>query len=626
LAGFIPEDKISEIQNSVDIVDIISESVLLKQAGRNFTGLCPFHSEKAPSFSVSREKQMFYCFGCGVGGNVFSFLVKHEGLSFVEVVRKLARRVGVELPEHGMSREIKKRIDEKEQLYVLNKESVAFFQDCLLGAGGQGALDYLKSRGLNREVIEFFQIGYAPAGWDNLVQFFSKKKTPLDAVEKAGLIASRQSGRGFYDRFRQRIIFPISNTRNKVVGFGGRVMDESLPKYLNTQETPIFNKSKNLYGLNLTKMACRETSEAFLVEGYFDLIALYQHGVKNVVATLGTSLTLDHIRMLKGFVKKVVLVFDSDNAGSKAAIRSIPLFRQENVEARVMVLPKGHDPDSFIFKFGDKAFYRAAEKALDIIPFLIESAVAKHGLSSEGKLAVITEMKGTLSSIEDPVARSIYIKELSERIGVEQNLLLESIRKESFKSQGGNRGSKGANPVVPGSSTRSVQRQNTARATVGGGYKAERKIISMMLQCPEVLSDIVAWKVLDLFEDHNLKAIGRAILSLYETRAQNPLDPSDLLPYLETEIQRNMAASLAMGDEECWSENQSRKRQLIFQFMEYTKGCKEKLLIHKIKEAEANNDIDLLSKLLLEHQKMALASQKKKMALLKKSSNITIFE
>lgn len=626
MAGFIPEDKISEIQNSVDIVDIISEAVLLKQAGRNFTGLCPFHSEKAPSFSVSREKQMFYCFGCGVGGNVFSFLVKHEGLSFVEAVRKLARRVGIELPEHGMSPEIKKRIDEKEQLYALNQEAVVFFRDCLLGAKGKRALDYLKRRGINKEVIDFFQLGYAPAGWDNLVQLFSKKKTPLDSVEKAGLIASRQSGRGFYDRFRQRIIFPISDTRNKVVGFGGRVMDESLPKYLNTPETPIFNKSKNLYGLNLTKMACREASEAFVVEGYFDLIALYQHGVKNVVATLGTSLTPDHIRMLKGFVKKVVLVFDSDNAGSKAAIRSIPLFRQENVEARVMVLPKEHDPDSFIFKFGDKAFYQAAEKALDIIAFLIESAVAKHGLSSEGKLAVINEMKGALSSIEDPVARSIYIKELSERIGVEQNLLLESVRKESDKSQGGSRKLKGANRVQPGSATRSVRQQNPARPPAGGGYKAERKIISMMLQCPEMLPDILTCGVLDLFEDNNLKAIGRAILSLYETRGQNPSDPSDLLPFLETEIQRNLAASLAMGDEECWSEKQSRKRQLIFQFMEYAQGCKEKFLISKIKEAEANNDIALLSKLLSEKQKMALASQKKKTALLKKSSSVTIFE
>lgn len=623
MAGFIPEDKISEIQNSVDIVDIVSEMVLLKQTGRNFTGLCPFHSEKAPSFSVSREKQIFYCFGCGAGGNVFSFLMKHQGLSFVEAVKKLARRTGIEIPDHEMNPVIKKRIAEKEQIYDFNKEAVVFFQKSLKGNTGNRAFNYLRNRGIRDEMIDLFQMGFAPRGWDNLVQFFSKKKIPLDAVEKAGLIASKQSGRGFYDRFRERIIFPIFNTHSRVVGFGGRVMDESLPKYLNTPETPIFNKSKNLYGLNITKMACREASAAFLTEGYFDLVALYQHGIKNVVATLGTALTSDHIRILKGFVKKVILVFDSDNAGAKAASRSIPLFRQENVEAQVMVLPKGHDPDSFVFKFGAEAFYKAADKALGIMPYLMESAVAEHGLSSEGKLAVISKMKGPLSSISDSVARSIYIKELSERIGVEQSVVLETIRKESQKNQSGKRFSKDAN--LECRFARPAREQASERSLVGSGHKAEMKIVSMMIQCPEMLKDIMACDVLDMFEDKNLKAVGNAILLLHESRGLNPLDPVDLLPYLETEMQRNLAVSLAMGDEDCWSENQSRKHQLIFQFMEYAKGYKEKHLLQKIKEAEVNNDIELLSKLLLEQQKLALASQEKKMALLKHSSKITIF-
>ncbi len=624
MAGFIPEDKISEIQNSVDIVDIISEVVLLRQAGRNFTGLCPFHSEKAPSFSVSREKQIFYCFGCGAGGNVFSFLMKQESLSFVETVRKLARQAGIEIPDQEMSPEMKKRIGEKEQLYAINNDALAFFQKSLNGSSGQRAVQYLEARGIKKEVIEFFRIGFAPRGWDNLVQFFSKKKIGLDAVEKAGLIAARPSGNGFYDRFRERIIFPIFNTRNQVVGFGGRVMDDSLPKYLNTPETPIFNKSRNLYGLCQTKLACREASAAFVVEGYFDLIALYQHGIENVTATLGTSLTLDHVKILRGFVKKAILVFDSDEAGTKAAVRSISLFRQENVEARVMVLPKGDDPDSFVFRFGADAFHETADQALGIISFLMESAIAKHGLSMEGRLSVISEMKGPLSAINDPVARSIYIKELSERIDVDQSAVLEIIRKESLRNQKCNQYAKGSSGGCVVNQTN--QEQSPKKTLLGTAYRAENKIISMMLQCPEMLPEILSYDVLEMFEDENLKAVGKAILFHMESTGSSQIDPADILPCLETEFQRSLAASLAMDDEDCWNESQGRKRQLIFQFMEYVKGRNEKKIIEKIRAAEANNDMELLAKLLSKQQKSALASQEQKLTLLKQLPNINTLE
>ncbi len=624
MAGFIPEDKISEIQNSVDIVDIISEVVLLRQAGRNFTGLCPFHSEKAPSFSVSREKQIFYCFGCGAGGNVFSFLMKQESLSFVETVRKLARQAGIEIPDQEMSPEMKKRIGEKEQLYAINNDALAFFQKSLNGSSGQRAVQYLEARGIKKEVIEFFRIGFAPRGWDNLVQFFSKKKIGLDAVEKAGLIAARPSGNGFYDRFRERIIFPIFNTRNQVVGFGGRVMDDSLPKYLNTPETPIFNKSRNLYGLCQTKVACREASAAFVVEGYFDLIALYQHGIENVTATLGTSLTLDHVKILRGFVKKAILVFDSDEAGTKAAVRSISLFRQENVEARVMVLPKGDDPDSFVFRFGADAFHETAGQALGIISFLMESAIAKHGLSMEGRLSVISEMKGPLSAINDPVARSIYIKELSERIDVDQSAVLEIIRKESLRNQKCNQYAKGSSGGCVVNQTN--QEQSPKKTLLGTAYRAENKIISMMLQCPEMLPEILSYDVLEMFEDENLKAVGKAILFHMESTGSSQIDPADILPCLETEFQRSLAASLAMDDEDCWNESQGRKRQLIFQFMEYVKGRNEKKIIEKIRAAEANNDMELLAKLLSKQQKSALASQEQKLTLLKQLPNINTLE
>jgi DNA primase len=615
LAGFIPEDKISEIQNSVDIIDIISEVVLLKQTGRTHTGLCPFHSEKTPSFSVNREKQIFYCFGCGTGGNVFSFLMKQEGLSFIAAVKKLARRAGVDIPDQEMNPEMKKRIDEKEQLYEINKKAVAFFQRCLEGSLGQRAVQYLRARGIKKEIIENFQIGFAPRGWDNLIQVCLKEKIGLDGVEKAGLIAARPSGKGFYDRFRDRIIFPIFTPSKQVVGFGGRVLDDSLPKYLNSPETPIFNKSRTLYGLYQTKEACREASTVFLVEGYFDLIALYQHGVKNVTATLGTSLTLNHIRILRGFARKVILVFDSDDAGTKAAMRSASLFRQENVEAQVMLLPEGDDPDTFIFRSGAEAFYESAGQALDIISFLIKSAITKYGLSTEGKLSVMAELKGPLSSIDDPIARSIYIKELSEKLDVDQSAVLETIRKESFKSQKCNFYTKKSSNGY--GSRHKNQEQVSGKISAGMAYRAESKIVSMMLQCSDMLPEIMSHDVLEMFEDEDLKSVGKAIIFHLESTASNHIDPTDILPYLKTKLQRSLAASLAMDDEDCWKGSPDRKRQLIFQFMEFAKGRNEKILIEKIRAAEASNDMELLAKLLLKQQKSALASQEHKLALSK---------
>jgi DNA primase len=615
LAGFIPEDKISEIQNSVDIIDIISEVVLLKQTGRTHTGLCPFHSEKTPSFSVNREKQIFYCFGCGTGGNVFSFLMKQEGLSFIAAVKKLARRAGVDIPDQEMNPEMKKRIDEKEQLYEINKKAVAFFQRCLEGSLGQRAVQYLRARGIKKEIIENFQIGFAPRGWDNLIQVCLKEKIGLDGVEKAGLIAARPSGKGFYDRFRDRIIFPIFTPSKQVVGFGGRVLDDSLPKYLNSPETPIFNKSRTLYGLYQTKEACREASTVFLVEGYFDLIALYQHGVKNVTATLGTSLTLNHIRILRGFARKVILVFDSDDAGTKAAMRSASLFRQENVEAQVMLLPEGDDPDTFIFRSGAEAFYESAGQALDIISFLIKSAITKYGLSTEGKLSVMAELKGPLSSIDDPIARSIYIKELSEKLDVDQSAVLETIRKESFKSQKCNFYTKKSSNGY--GSRHKNQEQVSGKISAGMACRAESKIVSMMLQCSDMLPEIMSHDVLEMFEDEDLKSVGKAIIFHLESTASNHIDPTDILPYLKTKLQRSLAASLAMDDEDCWKGSPDRKRQLIFQFMEFAKGRNEKILIEKIRAAEASNDMELLAKLLLKQQKSALASQEHKLALSK---------
>jgi DNA primase len=275
LAPFIPEEKIAEIKDACNIVDVVGETVLLKKAGKNYLGLCPFHAEKTPSFTVSPDKQMFYCFGCGEGGNVFSFLMKQQGTSFPETVKLLAERTGVALPEQRQTPEQKRRLSEREAILDLNDLTVGLYQKTLQrDPRGQAARDYLSKRGFRTEVIEAYRIGFAPAGWDNLTRYFERRGVPLDVAYKAGLVAPRRQGQGYYDRFRERIIFPIANHRGKVIAFGGRVLDDALPKYLNSPETEIYRKSHSLYGLDIAQAHCRAAEQVYIVEGYFDVIAL----------------------------------------------------------------------------------------------------------------------------------------------------------------------------------------------------------------------------------------------------------------------------------------------------------------------------------------------------------------
>jgi DNA primase len=616
LAIFIPEDKISEIKNTVDIVDIISDSLLLKKTGRNYVGLCPFHSEKTPSFSVSPEKQIYYCFGCGAGGNVFSFLMKQEGLSFPEAARALAKRYGIDIPTRTLSPEQRQKISQKETLLHINKLAMDFFQNQLrINVAGKQALSYLKQRGFSHDISEHFKLGYAPKGWENLSRFFSKKRISGKLLKTAGLVVARKNERGVYDRFRDRIIFPIFDINMNVVGFGGRVMDDAEPKYLNSPETPVYNKSRTLYGLHRAKNKCRMEKTVYIVEGYLDLLALHQHGIENAVATLGTALTADHIRLLTRYSQRMVLVYDSDEAGIRSAQRCIDTFWKEHVDFRrqdvfqeekadthILVLPDGHDPDSYLFEYGSKSFLDAAARAPGIISFLIDRAIKKHGLSTEGKIRIVSEMQTPLASINDRVARSLYIKQLSERIEIDESVVLEKIRNtgppkkvigtESAPGEGSESG-------VP------------ASRTPLKGSRLEQQIISMMLQYPQILPDIEHHKVLVNFENNVLKSIGYTIL---EYKLKSAEDVSELLNSIQDPDKRRTIAALAMTDE-AWDKKGCL--MLINQFVEtHQRRQKNKLMDDKIKAAELQNDQTLLYKLLNEKQKQAMLSAKQKIALL----------
>jgi DNA primase len=628
LAIFIPEDKISEIKNAADIVDVVSESVLLKKAGKNFIGLCPFHSEKTPSFTVSSDKQIFHCFGCSTGGNVFSFMMKHEGLSFPEAARHLAKRYGVDIPDRLLSPEQKKKISERENLLDINRRAAGFYHQALLDSRkGQQARSYLLKRGISQKTIDDFKLGYARDGWDHLLRFFSNNRLSPLLLEKSGLIVPRKNKSGHYDRFRNRVIFPIYNVNTQIVGFGGRVLDDSLPKYLNSPETALYNKSRSLYGIHRAKDKCRATGTVYIVEGYLDLLALHQHGIENSVATLGTALTADHVKLLTRYARRMILVYDSDEAGIRSAQRCIETFWTEHVDFRredvfsedkadthILVLPTGHDPDSYIFEHGPEAFTKAASGSPGIITFLMDCAVRKHGLTTEGKIRIISELQEPLAAINDQIAQAIYIQQLAERIDVAESAVLERIRTVATRqSRAPAFAGRRSAPEI-GSQRREDRKNNSngrETSAVNSGIRFERQIIAMMLQFPEILPEINRLSVLKYFENNDFESIGNTILSFNPTTADQV---SELISKIDNGTQQTLIASLAIGDE---SWNKKGCLRLLSKFVDSRQKLRNgSLLEAQIKAAEKSNDHDLLLKLLNKKQKMAEHSEKQKMAIL----------
>ena len=628
MAVFIPEDKISEIKNAADIVDIVSEAVLLKKAGKNHVGLCPFHSEKTPSFTVSPDKQIFYCFGCGTGGNVFSFLMKQEGLSFPETVRVLGKRYGIDIPDRPLSPEQKRKISERESLFDINRRAMEFYHQALKDSGaGQVARSYLKKRGISQKTIDDFKLGYAREGWDYLLNFFLKKRISPILLEKSGLVVPKKNKSSYYDRFRNRILFPIFDASMQVIGFGGRVLDDSLPKYLNSPETLIYNKRRSLYGIQRAKEKCRSAGSVFIVEGYLDAIALHQHGVENSVATLGTALTPDHVKFLTRFAGSMVLVYDSDDAGIRSAKRCIDTFwkehvdfrrqdvyREENADTHILVLPAGHDPDSYIFEKGPELFLEAAASAPGIITFLMNCAIDKHGLSTEGKVSIIKEMQGPLAAINDRVAQGLYIQKLAERLGMAENAILERISQVSARIT-----ERGYANDGPPASADPARRSGVMKSASEGqrsqmvdiGNRFERQIIAMMLQFPDSLPEVDKLSTLNYFENKTLKNLGEFILRSNLTSADRV---SELMSRVDSEQKQTLIASLAMGDE---SWNLKGCLQLLGKFVENGQKLRDSgALEEQIRAAEKSNDHDLLIKLLNQKQKMAERSEKQKMAIL----------
>lgn len=423
MALYFSDDYIQEVIDKNDIVDYISQSVRLKRAGSTFKGLCPFHKEKTPSFSVSQDKQLFYCFGCGKGGTVINYVMQSENLDFVESVKLLADRCGMQLPEEdnrGSEANTKKR----QIIYKINSVSGRFFYDKLYEPCGAAARAYIEKRQLAKGTVTRFGLGYAPDG--NLLLKFLREQGFSDEDIVASGVAGRSENGDIYDRFRNRLMFPIIDVRKNIIGFGGRVLDDSKPKYLNTSDTLAFNKSYNLFGLNLAK----NTKEEFLVlvEGYMDVIQLHQHGIDAAVATLGTALTPEQARMIKRLKAEVVIAYDSDEAGQKATQRAIELLNEEGLKVRVLVMGESKDPDEYIKANGVGAFRKRLEEAQEQIEYKVRRLKAKYDLDDiRQKAEYVTGAAKEFATIKSPVECELYVKKLSAETGVSAESIFAEI-------------------------------------------------------------------------------------------------------------------------------------------------------------------------------------------------------
>jgi len=427
---FVPPEIIDEIRGKADIVEIISDYVSLKRQGKNYVGLCPFHLEDTPSFSVSPEKQIFYCFGCHKGGNVINFLMEQENLTFPEATQKLAEKVGVDLSTKDTSSMDYGARSLKQRMLEMHELAAEFYHKIIVGEEqGKVALNYLKKREVTWDVINSFQLGYAPRSWDNLTKYLSSKGFSEEEMEQAGLVA--KSARGtFYDKFRDRLMFPIRDYRGKVIAFGGRVMGDELPKYLNSQETPIFNKSQNLYGLNLAAGFIRQFDEAVLMEGYMDVLAAHQFGIKNAVASLGTSLTPDQGKLLKRYTSNVIIAYDADTAGAKAASRGLEILQDLGFRVRVLRLPKGLDPDEFLHRYNYGAWVQLVQnKALGLVEYKLQIALGKYDVKTiQGKADVVKELLPDIAKTKSQVEKDQYIKLLAKTLDIPADSVYADLR------------------------------------------------------------------------------------------------------------------------------------------------------------------------------------------------------
>ena len=524
---YYSDEVIEEVRSKNDIVDVISGYVRLQKKGSSYFGLCPFHNEKSPSFSVSRQKQMYYCFGCGAGGNVFTFLMEYENYSFVEALKFLADRAGVELPEQEYSKEARERADAKAVLLEINKLAAQYYYVQLKNSQGAQALSYLKNRELSDETIKVFGLGYSNKYSDDLYKYLRSRGYQTDMIAKAGLI-SMDERQGAYDKFWNRVMFPIMDVNNRVIGFGGRVMGDAKPKYLNSPETMIFDKSRNLYGLNRARSS--KKPYFLLCEGYMDVISLHQAGFTNAVASLGTALTPGHASLIKRYVQEVYLTYDSDEAGTKAALRAVPILRDVGITAKIIRMEPYKDPDEFIKNLGAEAFEERIHKARNGFMFSLEVLERNYDMTSpEGKTDFMKETAKRLTEFDEEIERNNYI----EAVATAYHVGFENLRKLVSKMAVQNGFAK---PVERPKST-----LNREKSKEDGNTKSQKILLTWMIEDESIFRQISQYITPADFSGDLYKTVAELLYEQYESQDVNP---AKIMNHFTDEEEHREVASL----------------------------------------------------------------------------------
>ena len=524
---YYSDELIEEVRARNDIVDVISGYVKLTKKGSSYFGLCPFHNEKSPSFSVSRQKQMYYCFGCGAGGNVFTFIMEYENYTFVEALKMLAERAGIELPEMEYSKEAREKADLKASILEVNKLAAKYYYAQLKTEHGKLAHNYLTGRQLSEETITAFGLGYSNKYSDDLYRYLKTKGYSDEVISKAGLI-SIDERQGVYDKFWNRVMFPIMDVNNRVIGFGGRVMGDAKPKYLNSPETLVFDKSRNLYGLNRARTSRK--SYFLICEGYMDVIALHQAGFTNAVASLGTALTSGHASLIKRYVNEVYLTYDSDEAGTRAALRGIPILKEAGITAKVLRMDPYKDPDEFIKNLGAEAFEERIHQARNGFMFSLEILEQDYDMNSpEGKTEFYNEAAKRLCNFEEEIERNNYIEAVAEKYHVGYENLRKLVAKMAVKT----------GLATPAS--RPKQTMNRESHREDGNLTSQKALITWLLEDEKIFSQIKKYITPKDFTEELYTKVAELLYQQYEEGA---LNPAQIMNHFTDEEEHREVASL----------------------------------------------------------------------------------
>lgn len=526
------DDIIEEVRQKNDIVDVVSQYVKLTRKGSSYFGLCPFHNEKTPSFSVTPGKQMYYCFGCGAGGNVFNFIMEYENYTFGEALKHLADRAGVELPQIEYSKEVREKAQERAELLEINKQAAQYFYYQLRTEKGAQGYQYLAGRGLSEETMRKFGLGYSDKFGGGLYQFLKSKGYGDDRLRESGLF-NVDERHGMYDKFWNRVIFPIMDVNNRVIGFGGRVMGDGKPKYLNSPETKIFDKSRNLYGLNVARTTRRKY--LILCEGYMDVISMHQAGFTNAVASLGTALTSGHASLLKRYTQEVLLLYDSDEAGVRAALRAIPILREAGVNSRVVNLRPYKDPDEFIKNLGAEAFEERLEQASDSFMFRVSIAESEFPMEEpQGQNRFFERCAEMLLELKDELERNLYIEAIVKKYRGQYGISVEDLRKRVNTLA--LRGTPAERRVQPKKSQDGAPKKKKDSAS----DQAQKLMLTWIVTYPKIFDKVAQYLTP---EDFVVPLYREVAQMLFSQREEGEVNPARLLnSFTDSEEQREVAS------------------------------------------------------------------------------------